>query len=235
MTADDGTPRTWRDRVLPWATGAAMTLAIVMVFLVVPDEREQGVVQRIFYFHVAAAWLAFAGFAAVAVASAWFLRTGSESADRVAHACAEVGLLFTTLVLVTGPIWARPIWGTWWTWDPRLTMTVVLWTIYAAYLMLRRLSAGDDTTRRYAAVLGIVGALNIPLLVLAVRLWRGIHPAVMIAKDPEAGLKDPSMVWALVVANVAMALLFDWLVALRTRLLRIDREVAMLEMEDSRG
>ncbi|MFM7734505.1 MAG: cytochrome c biogenesis protein CcsA, partial [Alphaproteobacteria bacterium] len=124
------------------------------------------------------------------------------------------------------------IWGTWWTWDPRLTMTVVLWTIYAAYLMLRRLSAGDDTTRRYAAVLGIVGALNIPLLVLAVRLWRGIHPAVMINKDPEAGLKDPSMTWALLVANVAMALLFDWLVSLRTRILRIDREVAALEMED---
>ena len=235
MTTNDGNPRPWRDSILPWLTGAAMTAAIVMVFLVVPDEREQGVVQRIFYFHVAAAWLAFAGFALVAAASAWFLRTGSEAADRLAQACAEVGLLFTTLVLVTGPIWARPIWGTWWTWDPRLTMTVVLWTIYAAYLMLGRLSAGDDTTRRYAAVLGIVGALNSPLLVLAVRLWRGIHPAVMINKDPEAGLKDPSMIWALLVANVAMALLFDWLVSLRMRLLRIDREIAALDLEDERS
>lgn len=225
--------RPWRDVALPALTGLSMLAAIAMVFLVVPNEREQGVVQRIFYFHVALAWLAFVGFALVAAASAWFLRTGSPAADRLAHANAEVGLLYTTLVLVTGPIWARPIWGTWWTWDPRLTMTVVLWTIYAAYLMLRRLAEGDETMHRYAAVVGIAGSLTIPLLVAAIRLWRGIHPAVMIAKDPDAGLKDPSMLWALAVANVALALLFAWLVSLRTRILHIEQDVAALDHEEA--
>ena len=227
--------RLWRDRLLPGLTGVTMLVAIWMVFLLVPSERDQGLVQRIFYFHVPLAWMAFAGFAFVAGASVWFLARGSDRADRLAHANAEVGLLYTTLVLVTGPIWARPIWGTWWTWDPRLTMTVVLFTIYAAYLMLRRLGSGDDTIRRYAAVLGIVGALNIPLLVLAVRLWRGIHPAVMIAKDDDAGLKDPMMGWTLLVSNLALGLLFLWLVSLRARLSRIDEEVAALDLEGFRA
>jgi heme exporter protein C len=221
----------WRDTLLPWLTCAAMLGAIAMVFLVVPSEREQGVVQRIFYFHVNLAWMAFAGFAFVAVASIWYLATGNAHADRLALANAEVGLLYTTLVMVTGPIWARPIWGTWWTWDPRLTMTVVLWTIYAAYIMLRRLGTGDDATLRYAAVLGIVGALDIPLLILAVRIWRGIHPAVMIAKDEDAGLKDPMMGWTLLVSGIALALLFTWLVSLRARLARIDEGVARLAAE----
>src|SRR5215471_12938180 len=149
----------WREVLLPALTCVAMVSALVLVFLVVPSERDQGVVQRIFYFHVSAAWMAFAGFAVVAVASVWFLVRGDQRADRLALANAEVGMLYTTLVLVTGPIWARPVWGTWWTWDPRLTMTVVLWTIYAAYLMLRRLGGGDEALGRYAAVLGAVGAL----------------------------------------------------------------------------
>lgn len=228
--------RLWRDRLLPGLTGLAMLAAIAMVFVVVPSEREQGVVQRIFYFHVAAAWMAFAAFVGVAIASAVFLARASDRADRLALACAEVGLLYTTLVLATGPIWARPIWGTWWTWDPRLTMTVVLWTVYTAYLMLRRLGAGDDVTRRYAAVLGIAGALNIPLLVLAVRLWRGIHPAVMVAtKDQDAGLGDPLMGWTVLASNLALGLLFLWLVSLRARLARIDDLVAGLATAEVDG
>jgi heme exporter protein C len=226
--------RTWQDTILPWLTCASMLAAIFMVFVLVPSERDQGVVQRIFYFHVNLAWMAFGGFAMVAGMSIWFLRSGDRRADRLAHANAEVGMLFTTLVLVTGPIWARPIWGVWWTWDPRLTMTIVLWSIYAAYLMLRRLGGEDDTILRYAAVLGIVGALNIPLLVLAVRLWRGIHPAVMLSEDPDAGLKDPLMGWTLLVSGIALALLFTWLVSLRARLLAVDETVAAMHLEGAR-
>ncbi len=223
--------RPWRDRVLPWATGISMLAAIAMVFAFVPSDRAQGVVQRIFYFHVNLAWMSFGGFLLVSLASAWFLWTGSRTADRLAIANAEVGMLFTTLVLFTGPIWARPIWGVWWTWDPRLTMTVVLWTIYAAYLMLRRLGEGDETIQRYAAVLGIVGSLDIPLLVLAVRLWRGIHPAVMISEDPDAGIRDPLMVWTFLVSMTALGLLFAWLVSLRYRFARIDERLAALQTE----
>lgn len=221
----------WRDRLLPALTCVVMLVAIYLVFLAVPSDREQGVVQRIFYFHVASAWMAFAGFALVAIASIRFLMTGDRRADRLAHANAEVGMLYTTLVLVTGPIWARPVWGTWWTWDPRLTMTVVLWTIYAAYLMLRRLGGGDDALQRYAAVLGIVGALDIPLIIISIRLWRGIHPAVMLAKEKDAGLKDPLMGVTLMVSGVALALLFTWLVSLRARLARVDDTIARLHFE----
>lgn len=229
-----GSRSLWRDTILPWLTCGAMLGAIFMVFVLVPSEREQGVVQRIFYFHVNLAWMAFAGFVFVAIASAWYLKTGSRRADRLAHANAEVGLLYTTLVLVTGPIWARPIWGVWWTWDPRLTMTVVLWAIYAAYLMLRRLGGDDDTILRYAAVLGIVGSLDIPLLIVAVRLWRGIHPAVMLSEEPDSGIRDPLMIWTLVVSGVALALLFTWLVSLRARLIEVDEEVAALQLEGAR-
>jgi heme exporter protein C len=222
------------DTVVPPCSLLAMLSAIYMVFMYVPTARGEGVVQRIFYFHVNLAWMAFGGFVLVSLASFWFLRTGSRRADRLAHANAEVGMLYTTLVLVTGPIWARPIWGVWWTWDPRLTMTVVLWAIYAAYLMLRRLGGEDDTILRYAAVLGIVGSLDIPLLVLAVRLWRGVHPAVMLAKDEDAGLKDPLMGWTLLVSALALGLLFTWLVSLRTRLLAVDEEVAAIQLEGAR-
>ena len=150
---------------MPALTGITMLAAVVMVFCVVPNEKVQGVVQRIFYFHVHLAWICFAGFVFVAASSAWYLRTGSPIADRYAEANAEVGLLYTTLMLWTGPLWARPIWGAWWTWDPRLTMTIVLWVIYAAYLMLRRLGEGDETIMRYSAVLGIVGVLGACLVV----------------------------------------------------------------------
>jgi heme exporter protein C len=227
--------RPWSDVALPALTGLVMLAAVILVFWVVPNEKVQGVVQRIFYFHVHLAWMSFGGFVFVAAASAWYLRTGSPVADRYAEANAEVGLLFTTLVLWTGPIWARPIWGVWWTWDPRLTMTVVLWIIYAAYLMLRRLGEGDETILRYAAVLGIVGVLDIPLLILAVRLWRGIHPAVMLSDDPEAGLRDPTMLWAFVVSGLALGLLFAWLVSLRVRFSTADQEIALLSAERENG
>lgn len=225
----------WSDVALPALTGVTMLAAVIMVFWVVPNEKIQGVVQRIFYFHVHLAWMCFGGFIFVAGASAWYLRTGSPVADRYAEANAEVGLLYTTLMLWTGPLWARPIWGVWWTWDPRLTMTIVLWVIYAAYLMLRRLGEGDETILRYAAVLGIVGVLDIPLLVLAVRLWRGIHPAVMISDDPEAGLRDPTMVWAFVISGIGLAFLFTWLVSLRVRFATVDEELAALEAEGDRA
>ncbi len=221
----------WRDAALPLLTGGFMLAALIMIFFVVPNEKVQGVTQRIFYFHVHLAWMAFGGFGFVAIASAWYLKTGSPRADQLALANAEVGLLFTTLVLVTGAIWARPIWGVWWTWDPRLTMSVVLWAVYAAYIMLRRLGRGDEMITRYAAVLGIVGVLNIPILVLAIRLWRGVHPAVVISEDPEAGLKDPTMIWTLIIAGIAMALLFTWLVSLRARFAAIDDELETLHLE----
>lgn len=215
-------------RLLPYATCAAMLAALWLVFMVVPTEREMGIVQRIFYFHVSSAWAAYLGFFIVAGASARYLWTGSRAADRLAEASAEVGVLFCTLVLITGPLWARPVWGVWFTWDPRLTMTVILWGIYASYILLRSFGGDDEAVRRWAAVLGIVGVLDIPIIMISVRLLRGIHPAVIARNEGGSGLVDPWMRTGLVVSAVAILLLAAWLIRLRADGARLSEEVALL-------
>jgi heme exporter protein C len=217
------------DNVLPFVATAAMLAAIWCVFMYVPNERMQGASQRIFYFHVNSAWAAYLGFFVAAGASAFFLWRGDARYDHLAIAGVEVGMLFCTMVLVTGPIWARPIWGTWWTWDPRLTMTVILWTVFAVYLILRTVGRDDPQIARYAAVLALVGVLDIPLLHVSVRLWRGMHPSVISAPANKGGLEDPRMVTALLVAMLAFALLFVWLLWLRYEGLRLRDELHRLE------
>jgi heme exporter protein C len=211
------------DSVLPWLTCLTMVAALAMVFLYVPNEKVQGAPQRIFYFHLPAAWNTFLGFFVVAGASAAYLWQGDRFSDLLAQAAAEVGMVFCTVVLITGSIWARPIWGVWWTWDPRLTMVAILWTIYAAYVLLRVLAGDNELIARYAAVLGIVGVLDIPILYIAVRLWRGIHPKVE--------RMAPEMAWTLLVCSGAFLCLFAWLLWLRLRSLQLHDEVAALRRE----
>src|SRR5881628_2116489 len=218
-------------RVLPPLVCASVLSVLLLVFVAVPTVREMGIFQRIFFFHVASAWVAFLGFFLVAGASAVYLWNGARTADRLAEAAAEVGVLFCTLVLVTGPLWARPVWGVWWTWDPRLTMTVILWAVYASYLMLRAFGGEDEAVQRYAAVLGIVGVLDIPLIMVSVRLLRGIHPAVITRNEGGSGLVDPWMRVGLVVSALALVLLAAWLIALRMRTARLAEEVAALRRE----
>jgi heme exporter protein C len=208
-----------------------MLVALYLVFMVVPTEREMGIVQRVFYFHVSSAWAAYLGFFIVAGASARYLWTGSRAADRLAEASAEVGVLFCTLVLITGPLWARAAWGVWFTWDPRLTMTVILWGIYASYILLRSFGGEDDAVRRWAAVLGIVGVLDIPIIMVSVRLLRGIHPAVIVRNEGGSGLVDPWMRIGLVVSAVAILLLTAWLIRLRTEGARLLEELALLRRQ----
>jgi heme exporter protein C len=217
-------------------TLALMGAALFMVFDYVPTEAAQGIVQRIFYFHVPCAWVAFAAFALVAVASSFYLWLGQQVWDDLAFAAAEIGMVFCTLVLVTGSIWAKPIWGTWWTWDSRLTTTLILWLLYSGYLMLRAM--GDDTPQiaRFAAVVGIVAAADVPVIIVSVRLWRTIHPAVLVTREGGHGLEDPRMVATLLVSMAAFTALFIWLLMLRfatlrtrARLDRIARECGMLQ------
>lgn len=211
------------DGVLPWLTCLTMIAALAMVFLYVPNEQVQGAPQRIFYFHLPAAWNTFLGFFVVAGASASYLWQGDRFSDLLAQAAAEIGMVFCSIVIVTGSLWARPIWGVWWTWDPRLTMVAILWTIYAAYLLLRVLAGDNELIARYAAVLGIVGVLDIPILYIAVRLWRGIHPKVESMA--------PEMAWTLLTCAGAFLCLFTWLLWLRLRSLSLRDEVAALRRE----
>jgi heme exporter protein C len=209
------------DGVLAGATFVVMSVALYMVFVYVPSDKVQGIVQRIFYFHVPLAIMTFVAFGVVALASAMFLWRGSRVWDRLAHCSAEIGMLFCSLVLTTGPIWARPVWGTWWTWDARLTTTLILWLIYAAYLMMRSVSGPGDQGARYAAILGIVGAVDIPIINRSVYWWRTIHPAVLITREGGSGLADARMQATLAVCFLAFLLLFLWLLWVRTESVRV--------------
>lgn len=223
------------DRWLPWLAGVAMLAALYCIFIVAPTEREQGVVQRIFYFHVASAWTAFVGFVTVALSSGLFLWSGRQRWDQVARSAAEVGVLFCTFVLITGPIWAKPIWGTWWQWDPRLTQALILWTIYVSYLMLRSFGGEEELVRRWAAVLGIFGVIDIPIIILSVRLFPSIHPAVLVTRERTGGLLEPGMQLALGVTMLAFLLLFVWLVHLRARIQRVSDALAVMRADLDAG
>ena len=177
-------------------TLALLGFSTYQALFVAPTEQTMGEVQRIFYYHVPSAWVAGVCFFVNFVASIAYILKRSSDADALAAASAEVGVVFCTIVLITGPIWARPVWGIWWTWDARLTTTLVLWLIYVSYLLLRRFAAGPQM-QTLAAVLGIFGALDVPIVYMSNRWWRTQHPAPVFGGDQDSGMKDPTMVHAL--------------------------------------
>ena len=206
-------------------SGLAMLAAIYMALVYAPTERTMGALQRIFYFHVPVAMVAFVAFGVAFVASIGCLVSAEQRWDGLAHSAAEIGEVFASLVLLTGMLWARAAWNTWWTWDPRLTTTLVLWLIYAGYLMLRS-SVEDEMRRaRYAAVLGIIGFLDVPVVFMAIRWWRTIHPVVFEASGVNL---EPAMLTAFVVAMVAFLLLLAALLVARVGLESLAEEVEFL-------
>jgi len=209
---------------------ALVLLALYMALFYAPAERTMGDVQRIFYFHVPSAMMAFLGFAIIMVASIGFLATGSRRWDGAAQAAAEIGLLFCTITLLTGPVWARSAWGVWWTWDARLSTTLILWLLYVAYLMLRGYMRADLRMRRFSAVLGILGALDVPIVYFSVKWWRTQHPTTFIMA--REGL-HPHMAIALRVSMIAIFLLFLALLGKRIALerLRAARDDLRTEVE----
>ncbi|MBU1700729.1 MAG: cytochrome c biogenesis protein CcsA [Candidatus Eisenbacteria bacterium] len=211
-------------RVLDALAIVLIPVALYMALLYAPAEKTMKEVQRIFYFHVPAAMMGFLGFMLVLVCSILYVAKGRRRYDAMALAGAEVGWLFTTLVLLTGPVWARSAWGAWWTWDARLSSTLVLWLIYGAYLILRSLMADDLRMRRYAAVLGIMGALNVPIVYFSVFWWTTQHPKLFIA---QAEKMHPAMSLSLQVCTVAMLCLFLSLFVKRFLL-----EIMRIETED---
>jgi heme exporter protein C len=194
----------------------AMIASLYMVFLYVPTEATMGTVQRIFYWHVPLAWIAFFGFFLVFVFGVVYLFDGKKRWDTLAASSAEIGVLYCTLVLITGPIWAKPVWGVWWTWDARLTLTLVLWLIYIAYLMLRHYMVDPERKATFSAVLGVVGFVDVPLVYFSIRWWRTQHPQPVMAGGEDSGLEDP-MVFTLAVSVAAFVLLFFALLRYRLR------------------
>ena len=194
----------------------AMLVSLWAAWIMAPEEATQGAAQRIFYVHVPLAWTAFLAFGIVFVASIGYLWTRRPSWDVVARCAAEVGVVLTTLVLIAGSLWGKPIWGTWWTWDARLTLTLVLWLIYLGYLMLRSTIADQARAARFGAVVGIVGALDIPFIFFAVQWWRTLHPQAVVLRSGGPSL-PPAMLGALLIGLVAYTILFAVLLMLRVR------------------
>jgi heme exporter protein C len=209
-------------RALGWLSVISLGVGLVMAFGVAPRETTQGNVQRIMYVHPPLAWVAYVAFAVVAAASIVYLARRRPAADRLAHASAEVGVVFTGLAIATGSIWGKPTWGTWWTWDARLTSVAILFVMYVGYLLLRGTIDDRDRAARYCAVLGIVAALDMPLVHFSVYWWRTLHQPPSLMK-PGGFSGSPAILWPLLVNLAAFTLLYAYLVAKRARLLRAER------------
>ncbi|MDD5605258.1 MAG: cytochrome c biogenesis protein [Dehalococcoidales bacterium] len=199
-------------KILFFTASGLIMASFYMVFMYVPTEVDMGIVQRIFYYHVPVAWIAFLAFFVTCIGSIVYLVKRDTKWDNIASASAEIGLVFITLVLVTGPIWAKPAWGVWWVWEPRLTTSLILWFIYIAYFIIRGYVAGAERKARFGAVVGIIGFLNVPLVFLSVTLWRTQHPPLTIF----SGGLEPPMLATLLVCIFAFNFLFFYLLAERT-------------------
>lgn len=195
----------------------AMLMALFCIFLFAPTEATMGDVQRIFYFHVPAAWASFLGILFLFVFSLLFLSSQRREWDICASSAAEVGAVFCTMVLISGPLWAKAVWGIYWTWDARLTSFFVLWLIYIGYLLLRKLLESPLQRARLSAVFGILGAMDVPVVYFSTRWWRTQHPSPVIAGGEQSGL-EPRMLVTLMISLTAFTLLFIFLWRMRCKL-----------------
>ncbi len=221
-------PRPIWVRVLEGMAALFMLVALGMVFFYAPLERVMGPVQRVFYFHVAANWVGMLSFGLAALSGIAYLITRQERWDRLAVAAVELGLVFSITGIISGSIWARPIWNTWWTWDPRLVSVTIMVLVYFAYLMLRQGVEDPERRARFAAVYAILGFLSVPLTFFSIRLYRTIHPQVIGKGGGEAlGQFDmtPEMLHTLLFSLFAYTVLYAVLLWHRYRLESLRRTV----------
>ena len=211
--------------VLGWLSAIAVATGMILALLIAPRELTQGNVQRIMYVHVPSVWVAYLAFTVVFAASIVYLAKRAPGADRLAHASAEVGVVFTGITIVTGAIWGKPTWGTWWTWDARLTSVAILFVMYVGYLLVRAMIDEPERGARYAAVLGIVAALDIPLVHFSVYWWRTLHQPPSVIKPGPATMPGVILL-ALLLNFAAFTLLYAYFVTKRVSLLRADADAA---------
>ena len=209
-------------------SAALMALTLWMVFFWVPTEANLGVSQRIFYFHVPVAILALSSIIVVAAASIVHLITRGQRSDDLAYSAAELGAVLATLAIITGATWAKPVWGVWWTWDPKLTLTLLLWFIYAGYLMLRAYGPKGSQGARYGAVIALMGAVNAPIIYYATELWQTAHPDLLVGPAAESGSLDSDMALALLVSMIAFTVLSAYVLLERYSLRRSETAIDAL-------
>ena len=223
-------------RVLDVVTGVLMATATLAVFFYAPTERVMGAVQKVFYFHVAAGWVGMLGFLAAMVAGVVYLRTHDPKWDTIGLAGVEIGMAFMLITIVTGSIWARPIWGTWWTWDPRLTTATIMELAYAAYLMLRQGIEEPDRRARFGAVYAIVAFISVPMTFLSIRIFRTIHPVVIgnggDVPGAEGGFSmTPKMTQVFMFSLITWSVLFVDIFWHRIRLGKLANRVEQLKLK----
>ncbi len=198
--------------VLAFCAGAALAVCQWLIWVYAPVEATMGLMQKVFYLHMPLAWWSLCSFFMVCVASVAYLKTRKQSWDRLAEAAAEIGVLMSFLALASGSLWARHSWNVWWTWDPRLTTTLIMWFVYAGYLVVRGLNLSEERRGLVCAVIGIVAFVDVPLVFWSARLWRSIHPAVFAS---QGGGLEPEMRQTVIACVAAMGLL--WLTLLLAR------------------
>lgn len=221
--------------ILDIITTFLMAIAVCLVFFYAPVERVMGYVQKVFYFHVSSAWVGMLGFIVAAVVGVLYLRTGNKKWDVMSYAAVEIGIVFAIIAIITGSIWARPIWNTWWTWDPRLTTTAIMTLVYLAYLMLRQGIDDPDRRARFGAVYVIVGALSVPLTFLSIRIFRTIHPVVIGSGSATSSAFDmaPKMLQTFLFSLFVFSILFIDLLWHRVKLGTLQEEMEHLKITSS--
>ena len=224
LTTSDSNPKRRRSsfvrNILLVASVALMVVTLYLIFFWVPTEANLGVSQRILYFHVPLGILGLISIVAVAIASGMYLWKKDLRWDDLAHSIAEFGVVFATLIIVTGAIWAKPVWGVWWTWDAKLTTTLILWFIYVSYLMLRAYGPKGIQQARYAAVIALIGAIDAPIIYYATEIWRNAHPDLVIGPIAESDSLESRMTIALLVSMVTFVVFFAYMLVERYSLRR---------------
>lgn len=212
------------EAILGVSAAGLLIATVVMGVVVAPPDAVQGNVQRLMYVHVPAAWLAYVSFFVVFVASVAYLRTGRTRWDRMAAASAEIGVVFTALTIALGSLWGKPVWGTWWTWDPRLTTTAVMLLIYLGYLAVRRLPDSPVRRGRWSAVVGIVGFVDVPIVHFSVVWWRSLHQPPTVLRPGTPTIAGPLLA-ALLLGVFAFSVLYGYLLTLRLRVARVEERL----------
>ncbi len=208
-----------------------MVVSLYMMFAVAPTDANLGNVQRALYIHVPIAIISLLAFVVVFIGSAMFLRKRNSQWDNMAVAAGEVGFVFASLTLITGILWARPVWNVWWTWEPRLTLTLVLWLIYASYLMVRAFTPNRSKAAVFSAVVGIIGSVDAFLVYFAVQWWRSIHPPQVVGPLAESGSLSGTMNMVLMVSFIAFILFTVWLVLERMASLNAEDDLGRIRFE----
>ena len=200
-----------RNQLFLGISGLLFLVNLYLIFFYAPTEQVMGNIQRLFYFHLPTVWVGFLAFFIVFVSSIAYLLKRDPVWDRRAYAAGEAGVVFLTVAIVTGAIWAKPVWGVWWIWDPKLTTTFILWVIYIGYMMVRAYAPSGERGARWAAVVGIVGFVDVPIVYYASELWRSLHPELVTGPFAETGGLEAAMRTTLYFSLLSFTLVFVYL------------------------